>query len=249
MRLFRWQLGATQIAYFSADVSLWFVWLRLWPVGLAGWRRRSVCCSHPARCAPAAGAAGQMFGRLCGHSVRSAVRPLCRCLRSAVGRSVVGTVSLRQLSVRHRVPLARQCTELPERTCCAARVICYNKSLTCSPGCGEPCAVSGGFSHCGVTEHGAVVMRLCLVYPPPETPTRLITEPRTVALSLTCRAAESESESKLELVGADSFARSWKRSLSHQKLTDSDAGVGVNAAWLNIMHCACLIDDTALDIL
>ena len=171
-----------------------------------------------------------------GRSVRSAVRPICPVGCAAAlsgrlcGRSVVGTVSLRQLSVRRRVPLARQCTELPERTCCAARVICYNKSLTCSPGCGEPCAVSGGFSHCGVTEHGAVVMRLCLVYPPPETPTRLITEPRTVALSLTCRAAESESESKLELVGADSFARSWKRSLSHQKLTDSDAGVGVNAA-------------------
>ena len=67
---------------------------------------------------------------------------------------------------------------------------------------------------------------------------------------VTGRAAESESESEseLELVGIDSSARSRSRSRSHQNLTDSDSGVGVSAAWLNIVHCTCLIDDTALDI-
>ena len=38
--------------------------------------------------------------------------------------------------------------------------------------------------------------------------------------------------------------RSRSRSRSHQNLTDSDSEVGVNAAWLNAMHCSCLIDDT-----
>ena len=62
------------------------------------------------------------------------------------------------------------------------------------------------------------------------------------------RAAESESESELESVGVDSSARNQSRVRSHQILADSGFGVGVNAAWLNVMHCTCLIDDAAIDI-
>ena len=40
-------------------------------------------------------------------------------------------------------------------------------------------------------------------------------------------------------VEVDSSARSRSRSRSHQNLTDCDSGVGVNAAWLNVMHCTC----------